>query len=332
MIHDRQERVNILTRVFGAGRVSADGLNIACRCPSCMKSPTSSSVDRRKLKLAVRLDTGIYHCWVCGIRGRSIVKLIRQTCLSAVTDALRLWPHVTYGPVRQHEHADSRVELPSDFTLLANVIDDPRFSNIVRYAVRRGMTLNDMWRWRVGVSQESRFVDRIIIPSFDAQGALNYYTSRAVSDVKYPRYVNAECMKQNVIFNELDIDWDSTLTLTEGVFDLIATVDNAVPLLGNSLDEEFKLFDAIVSHDTPVVLALDADAYTHTQRIARLLYSYNIDVSVMPLGSHKDLGEMSRCEYRRLHGSTVRWSPKTALLTRIRNMDVTRSQSLMQCM
>lgn len=330
MIHDRRERIDVLTKAFGAVRPSADGINVACRCPECASSLTTLN-DKRKLKLAVKLDSGIYHCWICGIRGRSIVRLIKKTAASCLIDAIRLWPINSYiNDNFVTNHKIENIQLPSDFTLLANVVNDIKFKSVVSYLTKRELLINDMWRWRIGVSNENNFIDRVIIPSFDINGNLNYYTSRAASDRIYPRYINADCMKQDIIFNEIDIDWESELVLTEGVFDLITADDNAVPLLGNSLDEQFKLFNMIVSHDTPVILALDGDAYSHTQRIAKLLYSYNIDVKIMSLGTYKDLGEMPRQIYKQLRKTATRWSPKSSLLSRISNIDITRSQNLMQ--
>ena len=327
MIHDRYERINALSRAFGVIRQSADGLNVAVHCPNCHRSPTSDRT--QKLKLAIRLDTGIYHCWICGIRGRSIANLIRRIGVDN-SNAVKLWPVTEQvRQLVQHE-VTSNIELPYGFKLLAANYDDVRFRRVREYLQSRGLSISDMWRWRIGVSVDDQFNDRVIVPSFDSNGRLNYYTSRAVDDCTFPRYINASCEKNDICFNELDIDWNDELLLTEGVFDVFSTDDNAVPLLGNSLDDQSRLFNMITSHDTPIVIALDADAHHYTQRIAKLLYSYNIDVKILDVVGYKDIGVMPRSVVSDRRRTARRWTPNVALLDRITRIDVTRSRRVMQ--
>ena len=74
------------------------------------------------------------------------------------------------------------------------------------------------------------------------------------------------------------IDWDSDLVITEGVFDAIKAGPNAIPLLGSTLRENSKLFQKIIKHDTPIYLALDADADKKETKIINLFVKYGIEL------------------------------------------------------
>lgn len=321
MLIDRHERIRLLRQVFDAAHPSSDGVNVACYCPNC------AAEGKRKLKLAVRLDDGRYHCWVCGIRGGRILSLIKRHAPQQAQAALKFWVprKIRREPRRQHDDA-TMLQLPDGFMLMANNLDTsvPELCGVIGYVRSRGLNERDMWRRRLGFSLDPSFVNRVIVPSFDASGRLNYYTSRAVRRSMWPRYRNAPGYKQDVIYNEIDIDWDNELLLTEGPFDVFTAYDNATCIFGNTLNEHFRLFERIVEHDTPVVLALDSNERRSTRRIASLLYSYDIDVRIMDLDGYKDMGEMPRDVYMHRRKSARRWTPTHALMRRIIDIDVTK--------
>ena len=65
------EKASFLRKVFGPLELSRDKINVAVKCPACSK--TSG-----KKKLVIRLDDDRYHCWVCGIKGRNLLSLIKK--------------------------------------------------------------------------------------------------------------------------------------------------------------------------------------------------------------------------------------------------------------
>ena len=85
--------------------------------------------------------------------------------------------------------------------------------------------------------------------------------------------------------------------LVEGVFDAIVVKNNAIPILGSTLREESKLFQAIVIHDTPVYLALDDDAEKKRDYILKLFNRYGVDAKLIDTSSCEDVGSMSRQEF-----------------------------------
>ena len=135
----------------------------------------------------------------------------------------------------------------------------------------------------------------MIVPSFDTSGYINYFIARTYTE-QYKRYKNPPASR-DIIFNELYLSWDRDLVIVEGVFDAIVA-GNSVPLLGSTLREGSRLFQEIVSHDTPVFLALDADASRKEERIIKLLLKYDIELYKIDTGGFADVGEMTKEEFK----------------------------------
>jgi len=126
--------------------------------------------------------------------------------------------------------------------------------------------------------------------------------------------------KKNVIFNEINIDWSEELTVVEGPMDLMKCDDNATCLLGSHLNEGYLLFSEIVRHSTPVVLAMDPDARTKAQNIAKKLAAYNVRVRVLEHGNFSDVGEMSRADFKKAKDAAELWNPDDRLYHLIRSI------------
>ena len=88
------------------------------------------------------------------------------------------------------------------------------------------------------------------------------------------------------------VDWDEPITLVEGVFDAIAGGENTIPVLGSTLRDKTKLFQAIALNDTPVYLAFDADAEKKTGQIIRNMLYYDIELYKIDTSGFEDTAEM----------------------------------------
>ena len=84
------------------------------------------------------------------------------------------------------------------------------------------------------------------------------------------------------------------MVLVEGVFDAIVAGENAIPILGSTLRETTKLFQAIAINDTPVYLALDADALKKSGQIIKSMLKYDIELYQIDTYGCEDVGSMSK--------------------------------------
>jgi hypothetical protein len=203
------------------------------------------------------------------------------------------------SPITADVEKTQKVELPKDFKLLHLAPEtDPDVKAAWRYVYSRKITDRDAWYFKLGVSDEPKWKRRVIMPSFDSSGNVNYFIARAIDKDKKPKYDNPEVDKNPVVFNELNIDWKRRLTLVEGAFDLIKCPENSTALLGSDLDERHEIFNKILLNETPVALALDGDMWDRkTPKIAKKLMEYNVDTVIVDVRPWGDPGSMSKSEF-----------------------------------
>jgi len=294
------EQIRFIESVFGAGRLSRNSRNFDVRCPICdPKDPT-------KKKLAILIPDGKCHCWSCGYKAYTLAPLIRKYGRSdqlveyrdrfMPDDAKREYKRRCFDITILDE--PPKLTLPADFRLLATApMRDPDVLAMKHYLITRHISERDTWYYKLGYSHEIKWKRRIIMPSFDAQGELNFYVGRSIDKFRRPKYDNPDLNRLHVIFNEINIDWTQRLVLCEGPFDLMKCGDNAVPLLGSDLNEQSSLFSQIIANGTPVALALDGDTKTtKTPYIAKKLMSYDVDVVIVDIPF--DPGELSKQEFK----------------------------------
>lgn len=320
-VFTRGQSITFIEKVFGDGKPSNGGLNLAVVCPECCASkPAGYS----KKKLVIRTDTFITHCWVCGFKSRNLIPLLKKWYPGHLGEYAKVFLEgEQLTDVEQEEPSEKeqqRVTLPQGFTLLALAEETPEVKKVKRYLRSRGLKPGkDYWYWKFGISSDPDLENRVIIPSFDATGALNYWTARAITKVNGTKYMNPSVDRTSIIFNEINIDWSKPLTLVEGPFDLLKCNENATCLLGSEFTPEYTLFRKIVENETPVVLAMDPDAKTKALKIAKQLSEYDIQVTCLWVSQQQeDVGAMSKEEFRKLYAGGTPYNANTHLLQKIR--------------
>jgi hypothetical protein len=297
------DKVRFIESVFGSGKLARNGRNFDVRCPICAPR------DHSKKKLAILIEDDRCHCWTCGYKAHTLAPLIRKY---GSRDQLVEYVE-RFMPASDRKNRclvidieePPKLTLPKDFKLLVTAsMRDPDVLAIRKYLGTRHIDERDMWYFKLGYSDEPRWKRRVIVPSFDANGELNYFVGRAIDKFRKPKYDNPDQDKLPIIFNELNIEWGQELALCEGTFDLMKCPDNAVPLLGSDLNEESALFNAIIAHGTPVVLVLDDDMKVKkTPLIARKLAEYDVSVRIARLPEDTDPGQLSKAEVKQLIAS-----------------------------
>jgi len=305
------DKVRFIESVFGSGKLARNGKNFDVRCPVCAPK------DHSKKKLAILIEDDRCHCWTCGYKAHTLAPLIRK-----YGNREKLAEYVDkYMPATERnrrclwidadEPEPPKLELPKDFKLLVTAsLRDPDVLAMRKYLGQRGIGEREMWYFKLGFSDEMRWKRRVLVPSFDANGELNYFVGRAIDKFRRPKYDNPDNDKLPIIFNELNVDWTQELVLCEGAFDLMKCPDNTVPLLGSDLNEQSALFNAIIAHGTPIVLALDDDMrYKKTPKIAQKLAEYDVAVRITRMPEDADPGLLSRTHVKQLvaDAPTLSW-------------------------
>jgi len=305
-------KVEFLRQVFGSVEIARDGVNVAVKCPAC-------SDDSQKRKFSINTDTWKCHCWVCGVKGRNPYRLFKDHIGNEVAEFFK--GTFLQGVNFENTSLDilkDKIEIPKGFIPL--FLDkrhiDPDVKNCLSYLRSRGITRRDLWYFKMGTSLNGRFRRRIIIPSFDSDGELNYFSARSI-DNSSRKYINSKASKTDIIFNEINVDWSRELTITEGPFDLFKSNQNTTCILGSSFHEGTYLFKRVVANKTPILIALDRDMRKKSVKMAELLLSYDCKVRLIDLGKFNDVGEMTSDQFLKARKDAIVWNRFLSMRQRI---------------
>jgi DNA primase len=276
------EKLKLLKRALGHCWTNEEEHQF--HCPKC---------NHHKLKLSVNIDKGVFKCWICDYSGTKISPLIRRFAPSYYADWRLLEGEVDldkYDTIfaEQEELPPQVIDLPENFQTLTGKKTRVK-RRALNYLYSRGFTDTDILAWKIGFCDFGEYQDRVIVPSFDVQGNLNFFIARSYTD-DWMKYKNPKVSK-DIIFNGLNVDWDSDIVLVEGVFDAMKC-RNAIPLLGSTLRENSILFQKICERKPNVYLALDDDVKDKEFGIAKRLREYGINAMSIKITPYADIGEM----------------------------------------
>lgn len=291
------EKLKLLKNAFG--RCWSNGTEHLFHCPKCK---------HHKKKLSINVDKGVFKCWICDYSGTKVSQLVRRYAPSYYADYRQLEGEIDIAKYDTifAEHIPEPpqiVDLPKNFQTLTGKKTKIK-QRPLKYLYSRGFTDEDILTWKVGFCDYGEYQDRVIIPSFDEQGNVNFFVGRSYID-DWMKYKNPQVSK-DIIFNDLNIDWDDDVILVEGAFDAMKC-KNAIPLLGSTLREKSRLFQKICDKKPNVYLALDEDAKGKEFSIAKKLREYGIKVLSIDTSGYSDIGEMpqSVTEQRKLNADIV---------------------------
>ena len=195
-----------------------------------------------------------------------------------------------------------KVELPEEFISLCHDKIPATGTYALRYLRSRGITREDIVRWKIGYCFSGEYRNRIIFPSFDNDGDVNYFVGRSYNGDSY-KYKNPKASK-NIVFNHLYVDWNKDLTIVEGIFDALVA-GNAVPILGSTIRTDSELIREIVRSDTPIYVALDPDAADKERRIIKTLLKYDIELYKIDVSGYEDVGSMPKSIFEERKNNAV---------------------------
>jgi len=273
--------INILDSALGVGS-SLKGNEQAHHCPFC---------NHHKKKLQINLDTQRWHCWVCDSKGRSISSLLRK--LNVDIRDIGIVKDV-YGDEPEYDSKEeyvAKLQLPKEFKQLYFKPKgiNPSYNQALHYLNKRGITKADIVKYNIGYCEDGLYGGRVIIPSYDDNGELNYFVARSFYDEEKMKYKNPPISRDVIVFDGM-INWNEPITLVEGVFDSFSVKRNVIPLLGKFLLSKLK--NKILEKGVKdVTIMLDSDAVEDSTKHTDWFMKNGIKVrNIIP--TDKDAGEM----------------------------------------
>ena len=250
----------------------------------------SPFITHHKRKLQINIVTQKWHCWVSNVGGRNFFQLFKK--IGATREQFNELVELVGEPKfykKKNKTKSETVNLPKEFKALWNGGDGIVKRHALTYLYKRGLSDSDILKHNIGYCDEGKYSNRIIIPSYDSDGQLNFFVGRDFYDSKL-KYLNSFSSK-NVIGFDLFINWDEPIILCEGVFDAMSFKRNAIPLFGKTMSK--KLNQKILQKKVKkIFLALDDDAQSDAIKISEKLMSEGIDVRKIDLkgGDPNDIG------------------------------------------
>lgn len=286
----RFELVALLESVLGDSsprKQDAENDNIAFHCPNSK----CGSYHTDKKKLEVNLMYRHWHCWVCHAAGRQLKQLLRFSGKATKSDFKELRSVADYVNIGQeidiHETAvvDGVMVLPEGSVRISS-LEPKQAERYLDYLFARGLRRVDIVRYDLHCTDIGDHRNRIIIPTYDANGKLVDYSSRAISDKEFFKYLEPIFDKRSVIGFESTINWNLPIVLVEGKLDAIAVRHNAIPLSGTKLFPALKV--ALMSAKQDVFVCLDSGATNNAIKICRELIAVGLNVKYVNLPMGQD--------------------------------------------
>lgn len=276
-MEQRQEiSLGILKRIFGNPRRELPNqFQFEFNCPSSI-----CKNDVNKYNLNYNLDKIIFHCFKCGYHGVLHQLVFTHGTTNDINRVNLLYPksaHKTYQKIiPKFEESVAVCDLPKDYRPLTESYDSKYYYVAMKYLAKRKVTKEMIKKWELGYTEAGERKFRIIIPSRNRNGDINYYDARTFFSKERMTYLKPDFPdKLDIIFNEHNVNFDLPVYLVEGVFDMFP-LQNVIALLGK--DMSMYLIAKFIKHKTKIILCLDEDAIKDTIRIYGELSSYGLDV------------------------------------------------------
>ena len=287
--------VNLVNTVLGTGKRTARG-NQSYHCPFCNHHKPKLEVNFTENKKGYNP----WHCWVCGKKGKTIKGLFKSLKVSS-NKFIELSKLIKTGSEVEEVIIQNTVELPKEFKPIINN-SDLTAKKAYNYLKKRNITKNDILKYNLGYCDLGRYANMIIIPSYDKDGTLNYFTGRSFEKDPFIKYRNPDCSRDIIPF-ELFINWDSPLVLCEGPFDAMAIKRNAIPLLGKNIQSNL-LKKIVQSTVEKIYIALDTDAMKQALKHCEYLLNQGKEVYLVELEG-KDPSDLGFSYFTKLIQNTL---------------------------
>lgn len=292
-----QMLVTLVNSVLGSGKPTARN-NYSYHCPFC---------HHPKPKLEVNLTENRegknpWHCWTCDVRGTTIRSLFKQLKVSSEKFGELSSLVKTSKSIKETQVVNS-VSLPKEFTRLSTCnINDIYARHALAYLKNRNINKYDILKYDIGYCSSGLYAKMIILPTYDKDGTLNYFTARSFEKEPYIKYRNPSASR-DIIPNEHLINWNIPIILCEGLFDAMAIKRNAIPLLGKNIQSSL-MKRIVTSQVDKIYIALDRDAMKQALRFCEMLLAEGKEVYLIDL-QDKDPSEMGFENFTKLVQTTV---------------------------
>jgi dihydrofolate reductase len=295
-----REVKEILIKNFGQP-LDTKTTQLKFNCPSCKEENFNCVDNKYNLEIKIVPDSNRdkkkikTHCWKCD--EVSLFRLFKK--YGNIKDFKLL---LDYEPnLVKKKEKDLFVKLPKEYIKITSKnFNNSEVKPYYVYLIKRGLNIKTIEKYNIGYCGSGYYSNRVVFPSYDCNKKLNYFTTRTILDNVKPKGLNPLLSKEEIIFNEGLINFNSTVYLVEGIFEYFSLPINTVNLLGKAM--YFLLLSKLIKYKPNVVICLNRDAlYAKNKRfsapqssiqIAENLLDNNItNVKILLMPTDNDLND-----------------------------------------
>ena len=231
---------------------------ISFDCPVCAEEKGLETGDG-KGNLEINYSRHVYKCWACSETNGTHGPLGKLFDKYGTKKQKKVYELIKPEELKKEEVWRPKLRLPEGFTKFSD--SNPIFiphREAMNYLTSRGITNEIIERFGVGYTVKGDFAFRIVVPSYNKEGQLNYFVARAWANKKM-KYKNPAVPKDEIIFNESLINWEKDVYLVEGAFDSFF-LENSIVMLGKVMSK--LLFETLYNKAKGnIIIVLDGDAW-----------------------------------------------------------------------
>jgi len=289
--------IDILEDILGECRKHSEyRCQISFDCPVCSYEIKGLEKGDGKGNLEVNYELGVYKCWACGETHETHGSLYKLIKIYGTPKQLKKYKLLVPEKDEIKKIVKRNfVRLPKEFIPLKSVSNGFKLTHFYKEAMNylksRNITDDLIEKFNIGFCYFGFYAFRIIIPSYDKNGNLNYFVARSYEIKPKLKYRNPDAEKEQIIWNEHLIDWEKPVFIVEGAFDSIF-LPNSIPMLGKKMSE--LLFNLLYEKANEIIIVLDPDAHEDAEKLFHKLNGGRLydKVWVIKLYGDSDIAEL----------------------------------------
>lgn len=293
----KQKRLDILSSVFPDFIYQDVKDEFITWCPN--RNPGGCNGGHHKRKLQINIEKNVFDCWVCGYSG-FITRLIHDH-FPAELKAKYINTLPDFENRAEVDEVRPALSLPEGSRFLLDSLDDPKAVRSLEWLRREtGAPDESIYFNKVMFCPFGRHAGRILFPSFDDMGNLNFYQTRDVDIVGRYKYINSETKIRDVVFNEILINWSKPIILVESIKSVIAhfRIPNVIPILGTKFSKRFRIFRESIFNNTPLVYVfLDPKERSRSYDIMNIYNSFGVETRLIQSKTSKQPDNLRTDEF-----------------------------------
>ena len=149
----------------------------------------SPFVSHYKPKLQINMSSQKWHCWVSNQGGYSLYSLFKK--INADSRYFSELKDIVFIPTTKDEiESKVIVSLPREYQPLWKSSKSLFYKHALNFLKKRGITKIDLQKYKLGFCDDGIYSNRVIVPSYDDSGILNYFVGRSFmgDNMKYKNH------------------------------------------------------------------------------------------------------------------------------------------------